>query len=86
MAKSMDDNLNLEQLLKRVKEMDPNIRLRIYYDPAVRWFYINFVGVMDFWITNDASFLFECEAGRVRQEIEILISIIVKRLDKEAAS
>ena len=86
MKKHSDEELNLEELLIRCKQMDPLIRVRIYYDPAVRWFYISFLETMAFWIPNDASFLFECEAARVGAEIEMFISQAMRKISEEAAS
>ena len=78
MRKTMDDELSLERLLKRAKQLDPSIRLRVYFDPTIRWFYINFVDTLQFWVPDAAVFLFECNAGLIDNALEMYISNAVR--------
>lgn len=80
MAKSQYYDLNLDQLLSRVKDWDSGLLLDIYFDPGTYRFFINFKGILPFWIPRGATYLFSCEAGQTRLGIEQFISQAVFKL------
>ncbi|KKM88406.1 hypothetical protein LCGC14_1259030 [marine sediment metagenome] len=86
MKKHRDDDLNLEQLLTRCKELEPTTVIRVYFDPDVYRFDFNHLDELDFFIAPGASFIGQCVAGNVRICIEIFIAQSIRKLSKEAAS
>lgn len=82
MRKALDDNLNLEQLFSRCKQMDPNIMIRIYFDPDISLFHINYLDTMEFFLPPTASFIGQCRAEKVRLTIEFFIGRAVRSFTK----
>lgn len=79
----MDEELNLEQLLARCKEMNQDECINIYFDPDTRYFYINPIGVMPFWLPRNAYHVSRCLPSEVRSIIEGVLSYAVYKLTKE---
>lgn len=80
MAQSQDEELNLEGLLKRVKELPSDTDIDIYYDPGTYHFFIQHKGIMPFWIPRGATYLFSSFAGQTRLGMEIFLSQAVFKL------
>ena len=80
MVKSADDNLNLETLLTRCKDLDPNEQIDLYFDPTTYFFFIHFRGVMPFWIPRAATYMLSCEAGVIRIHIAQFLSQAIIKL------
>lgn len=80
MPKSIDDNLNLEALLKRCRDLEPQQTIDLYYDPSVYLFFIQFKGVMPFWIPRGATYMCSCDAGQVHYALESFLAQAVIKL------
>ena len=82
MKRQIDENLNLEQLLSRCKELDQDEWINVYYDMGPKWFYINHESVLPFWIPRGAYHLCGCLPRDVRSIIENTLSYAVRQLTK----
>ena len=80
MPKSIDDNLNLEGLLKRCQDLDPDQQIDLYYDPSILLFFIQFKGVMPFWLPRGATYMWSCNAGHIHYALESFLSQAVIKL------
>lgn len=85
MKKSPDVELNLEQLLKRAKELHPESCIDLYYDPDTHYFYIYEYNTLHYFLPLDASFIGRGMAKDVRYTLEIFISVAVNKLIKEVS-
>ncbi len=83
MAKSQDECLNLDQILKRVKDLPPEMMIDVYFDPGTLFFHVQFKGVMPFFIPRGATYLFSCQAGKTRLGIEQFISDIICKIERD---
>lgn len=84
--KQMDEDMNLEQLLARCKELNSDHMISVYYDPDTFHFFINYAGVLPFWIPRGAVYLGRCAAKNVRSGLEDFLAIAVRKLIKEVES
>ena len=84
MRTRMDDNLNLEQLLTRCKVLEPELQIRIYFDPDTYLFYIHYLEEMAWFLPPTASLICECMTDGVRFEIERYIALSVRMATKAA--
>ena len=78
--KNMDEDLSLQQLLTRCKELDPDQFIHIYFDLDTQYFIINYFGILPFWIPRSAIHMGKCQAVYVESEIVKYIAYAAKKL------
>ena len=81
--KHMDEDLSLMRLLIRCRELPPNEGICLYFDPDTRYFIINYLSVLPFWIPRSAILIGKCEAFYVESEIVNIIAYAAKKLTEE---
>ncbi len=84
--KHMDEELSLERLLTRCKELPPDENIRIYFDPDTQYFIINYADILPFWLPRRAIKIGRCQAVYTESEIMKIISYAVKKLTEELKS
>ena len=81
--KHMDEDLSLQQLLTRCKELPLEENIRIFIDLDTQYFIINYADILPFWIPRNAIMIGKCQAYYVESEIIKIIAYAAKKLTDE---